>query len=109
MTAYVIFFVEEISDAGQLERYKQAAHPTLRSAGGSVAIAYGRQEVLEGPPLAGVVMVEFPSFEAAQQWYHSAEYQKAAELRLLATRARAVIVEGLPRAPQRAADPIARA
>ena len=105
MTAYVIFFVEEISDASRLEQYKQAAHPTLKRAGGSVAIAYGRQEVLEGAPLAGVVMVQFPTFEAAQNWYHSAEYQKAAELRTLAARSRAVIVEGLPRTPQRAAEP----
>ncbi len=96
MTAYVIFFVDEILDAAQLERYKQAAHPTLQHTGGSITIAYGRQQVLEGPPLAGVVMVEFPSFEAAHDWYHSAEYQKAAALRTLATRARAVIVEGLP-------------
>ena len=104
MTAYVIFFVEEISDAGQLDQYKQAAHPTLKHAGGSVVIAYGRQELLEGPPLAGVVMVEFPTFEAAQDWYHSAEYQKAAELRMLAARSRAVIVEGLPRSPKPAAQ-----
>jgi uncharacterized protein (DUF1330 family) len=101
MTAYVIFFVEEISDPGQLEQYKQAAHPTLQRAGGMVTIAYGRQEVLEGPPLAGVVMVEFPSFEAARDWYHSAAYQEVARLRTLAATAHAVIVQGLPHAERR--------
>jgi uncharacterized protein (DUF1330 family) len=101
VSAYVIFFVEEISDPEQLEQYKQAAHPTLRRAGGVVRIAYGRQQVLEGAPLAGVVMVEFPSYEAAHDWYHSAEYQEVAELRTLAARAQAVIVDGLPAAAPR--------
>ena len=101
MSAYVIFFVDEISDAGQLKRYQRAAHPTLQRAGGSVTIAYGRQEVIEGPPLAGVVMVEFQTFEAAHDWYHSTDYQQASALRKLAIKARAVIVEGLPGAGSR--------
>ena len=98
MAAYVIFFVESVTDPAQLERYKRAAQPSLKEAGGSVRIAYGRQEVLEGTPLAGVVMVEFPTFDAAHAWYHSRAYREAAALRKAAASAHAVLVEGLPRA-----------
>jgi len=96
MAAYVIFFVQSITDPAQLEQYKRAAHPTLKSAGGAVRIAYGRQEVLEGAPLAGVVMVEFPTYEAAREWYHSQAYREAAVLRKSAATAHAVLVEALP-------------
>ena len=33
------------------------------------------------PPAARVVVVEFPSLEAAQRWYHSKEYQTCAAIR----------------------------
>jgi uncharacterized protein (DUF1330 family) len=94
MTGYVIFYVEEISDAAQLKKYQQVAHPTLSAAGGAVKVAYGRQEVVEGAPLTGVVMIEFGSFEDARKWYHSDAYQEAAKLRAFAARTHAVIVEG---------------
>jgi len=95
MKAYVIFYVESIADPELLERYKHAARPTLATAGGSVTVAYGRHEVLEGAPLAGVVTVEFPTFDAARAWYHSEAYSAASELRKSATKAHVVLVEGL--------------
>ena len=95
MPAYIIFYVESITDAAELERYKRAALPTLRKAGGKVTIAYGRHEVLEGALLAGVVMVEFPTYEAASAWYHSDAYHAASALRKAGATAHAVLVQGL--------------
>jgi len=40
-----------------------------------VLAAYGRYEVLEGSDLEGVVIVEFPSLEAAKDWYDSPAYR----------------------------------
>jgi uncharacterized protein (DUF1330 family) len=95
MPGRVIFYVEEISDPEQLNKYKKAAHPNLLAAGGKVTVAYGRQEVVEGAPLVGVVTVEFPTFEQASEWYHSPEYQAIAALRKHGSRTHAVIVESL--------------
>jgi uncharacterized protein (DUF1330 family) len=95
MTAQVIFFVEKINDRDGLKAYQKAAHPTLEAAGGRVIVAYGRQEVVEGSDLAGVVVVEFPDYESAQNWYHSPGYTQAAKLRQSgAAECHAVIVEG---------------
>jgi uncharacterized protein (DUF1330 family) len=94
MTGYVIFFVEDVSDPEQLDVYKKAAHPIITAAGGKVTIGYGEQEVVEGPPLKGVVMVEFPTYEAARDWYHSPAYQEVSAIRHPASRAHAVIVRG---------------
>jgi uncharacterized protein (DUF1330 family) len=93
MKAFVIFYVEEISDPQQLDEYKKAAHPTLAAAGGRVVVAYGQKEVVEGNDLVGVVMVEFPSYDLAQKWYHSAAYTEVKKLRAMASRTHAVIVE----------------
>jgi len=44
---------------------------------------HGRQEVLEGPKNEDIIILilEFPSYEAALAWYHSPEYQAASEHR----------------------------
>ena len=57
--------------------------------------AYGRQEVLEGPDVEGVVIVEFPDFATAKEWYDSPAYREAREYRFRGADYRAVIVEGL--------------
>jgi len=51
---------------------------------------------VEGTCPDGVVIIEFPSVEAAKAWYHSPAYQACVGERLAATEGRAVIVEGLP-------------
>ncbi len=99
MTAKVIFFVQKIYDPERLRAYQTAARPTLAAAGGAVSVAYGEHQVVEGAPIAGVVVVEFPTYAAAQDWYHSPGYTQAAELRKNgAAECHAVIVEGRPTA-----------
>lgn len=96
MPGYAIFQVDEILDRDRLKTYQQAAHPTLAKFGGKVIVAYGKQELVEGPALVGNVIIEFPSYEAAQQWYHSDAYSDAKQLRAGAVRCRACIVDGKP-------------
>ena len=47
-----------------------------------VLVGYGRHEVLEGDPVEGVVIAEFPTFEAAKAWYDSPAYQAIRPRRL---------------------------
>ncbi len=94
MSAYVIFFVDEISDEDRLATYRAAAHPTVRESGGRVIVGYDKHEVVEGDPMVGVVMIEFPTYEAAQAWYHSPRYTEAAAIRKSGSKCRAVIVNG---------------
>jgi uncharacterized protein (DUF1330 family) len=60
----------------------------------TVLAAYGRQEVLEGPEVEGVVILEFPSVEAAKAWYDSPAYCEVRQHRFRGSDYRAVIVEG---------------
>jgi uncharacterized protein (DUF1330 family) len=96
LKAYVIFYVKTVSDLAGLEEYRKVGGPTLQKFGAVFRIRRGRFEVLEGDPVLGVVMLEFPSMEQARAWYGSEEYQAAKQLRLAASSSQAVLCEGLP-------------
>jgi uncharacterized protein (DUF1330 family) len=95
MAAYAVFIRESTRDATELETYSQQVGATLASHPINVLAAYGRQEVLEGPEVEGVVILEFPTLEAAKAWYGSPAYRQLREHRFRGADYRAVIVEGL--------------
>lgn len=100
MSAYIIVYRETpITDADAIGEYSRR---NRENAGGSVAdygiqplVVYGHVEGLEGPPPDGVVVLKFPTMEAARGWYHSDAYQAAIPFRQQAAQWRAVLVEGL--------------
>lgn len=95
MAAYAVFIRECTRDDAELAAYTPKAAASMDGQPMTVLAAYGRQEVLEGPPVEGVVIVEFPSIEAAKTWYDSPAYREAREHRFRGADYRAVIVEGL--------------
>ncbi len=95
MATYIVFTRESTRDAAELETYSQKVGATLAGHPVKVLAAYGRHEVLEGPDVEGVVIVEFPSREAAKAWYDGPAYRAVREHRFRGAVYRAVIVEGL--------------
>jgi uncharacterized protein (DUF1330 family) len=95
MPAYVIY-QGEVTDPEQYEQYKTRAAASIEAAGGRYVVRGGDFDVLEGEAPAGrTVVVEFPSREAALQWYHGAAYTEARALREHAAKARLYVVDGL--------------
>lgn len=94
MSAYIVFTREATRDGAELEKYSQQVGATLGGHPVTVLAAYGRQEVLEGADVEGVVILEFPTFEDAKAWYDSPAYRKVREHRFRGADYRAVIVEG---------------
>lgn len=94
MATYIVFTRERTRDASELATYSQNVGPTLAGHPVTVLAAYGRQEVLEGPEVEGVVILEFPSFDEAKAWYDSPAYREVREHRFRGADYRAVIVEG---------------
>ena len=95
MAAYAIFIRESTQDPAELEAYTPKAGASLAGHTLKILAAYGRQEVWEGPVMEGVVIVEFPSMEAARAWYESPAYREAREYRFRGATYRAILVEGL--------------
>jgi uncharacterized protein (DUF1330 family) len=95
MPAYGIFIRESTRDRSELDAYTPKAAASMAGHAIKVLAAYGRQEVLEGPDVEGVVIVEFPTMEEAKAWYESPAYRDAREHRFRGATYRAVLVEGL--------------
>ena len=95
MATYIVFTRESTRDDSELATYSQQVSDTLTGHPVTVLAAYGRQEVIEGPDVEGVVILEFPTFEAAKAWYDSPAYREVREHRFRGADYRVVIVEGV--------------
>jgi uncharacterized protein (DUF1330 family) len=95
MSAYAIFIRESTRDAAELATYSKQVGATLAGHPVKVLAAYGHHEVLEGPEVEGVVILEFPTLDEAKAWYDSPAYRKVREHRFRGSDYRAVIVEGV--------------
>jgi uncharacterized protein (DUF1330 family) len=95
MAAYVIFMREKIIDPDEMDNYiKKAAsgfvgHPV------KVLVSHARFEVMEGPAVESVVILEFPSLEEAKYWYESPAYHESLQHRLKGGQYRCVMAEGV--------------
>lgn len=95
MTAYAIFIQERTRDSAELQTYAEMLKPLLGESGGTVVAAYGALDVLEGAAPEGVVMVSFPTLEAARAFYDSPDYQAAVKHRFLGADFRSFIIAGV--------------
>ncbi len=69
--------------------------PLVAAAGGRYLVRGGKAEGREGAPPAGrIVVLEYPSFEAAKAFLDSPEYGAIVQLRASNTVSRLMIVEG---------------
>ena len=94
MPAYFITFRDKMKDPAAYAAYGGKAMATFAGHGSRLLVANGALTPVEGEAPDGVVVIEFPTVEAAKGWYHSPAYQAIVGERLGATEGRAVIVEG---------------
>ena len=94
MTAYVIYEAV-VTDPAQYEQYKTRAAASVTAAGGRYIARGGDVESFEGAEPARVVILEFPTFDAATAWYRSEAYTEAKRLREATGPARLFVVDGI--------------
>ena len=80
MPAYIVFQRDSTTDPKELETYAPMARASGAGHPIKILAAYGKQEVLEGANVEGVVIVEFPTFEDAKKWYDSPAFAKRASI-----------------------------
>jgi uncharacterized protein (DUF1330 family) len=94
MSAYVVV-QESVTDQAMFDAYRKDVMPTIAAHGGRFIVRGGAMTVLEGEwPLPRLVILEFPSRQAAEAWYRSPAYQKILPLRLKSCTGNLVIVDG---------------
>jgi uncharacterized protein (DUF1330 family) len=94
MAGYLIANIE-VKDPAKFEEYRQKVVPVIKKFGGRYLVRGGDVRRLEGNlPLKRVVVLEFPTVEAAQRFYDSAEYRPILDLRLASTQSDVMVVQG---------------
>ena len=95
MAASLIVDVD-VKNPQAYEAYKQAAAASIAQYGGRYLVRGGKHEVLEGAwRPTHLVVLEFPTVDAAKRWYASDEYNKVKPIRLQHAVSDMVRVEGL--------------
>ncbi len=94
MAAYFIVNLD-IHDPERFETYRQRVAPLVERHGGRYLVRGGELHPVEGDfGLKRLVVLEFPSVEAAQRFYDSPEYAPLLKLRQEAARSDVVLAEG---------------
>lgn len=95
MPAYWIVRVE-VTDQGKFAEYIKAMPGLLKDFGAKYRVRAGKAVSLEGPAEPRrIVVIEFPSLEAAEAFYRSPQYQRVRQLRVGAAVGEIVAVEGV--------------
>ena len=95
MSGYVIAHVE-VTNPTQYEEYKKWSSAAMQATGAEVCVRGGKVEVLEGDwAPQRLVILKFPTVEAAKAFDSSPEYGKARAARQGAAIMRMIVVEGV--------------
>ena len=94
MAAYVIADVD-VTDPAKYEDYKKLTPGAIAKHGGRFVARGGQTATLEGNWRPGrVVIIEFPTFEQARNFYTSVEYTAARRARAGAATMKMIVVDG---------------
>ena len=94
MSAYLIGEID-VTDPAGYEDYRKQVLAVVTKYGGRFIVRGGKVDSKEGGwTPKRIVVLEFPSMEQAQKFYHSAEYAPLIKLRQKASRGRIILVEG---------------
>jgi uncharacterized protein (DUF1330 family) len=94
MAAYVLVEVR-VTNPEPYAAYRDLAGASVARHGGRFLVRGGAVSPLEGDwQPQRLVVIEFPSVDAAKAWYLSEDYQHALKIRLANSVGKALIVEG---------------
>jgi len=95
MAAYLIVDID-VRDPERYAEYVKAVPPTIAKYGGKYLARGGRAERIEGEwsPKRFVVL-EFPTYEMAKEWWSCEEYRGPKALRQSASVANMILAEGI--------------
>lgn len=84
----------EVKNADGYKQYTSMLADVFRKYGGRYMIRGGTMEVMEGKAHPRLVVIEFPSYQAAFDCYRSPEYAKAIAIRQAHANADLIVAEG---------------
>ena len=80
MKGYVVCVYKSISNEEKLKEYAVKAKAAVEKYKGNFLIRGGKTKTNEGKSSPRTVVIEFPSFDEANKFYKSKEYQEAHDI-----------------------------
>jgi uncharacterized protein (DUF1330 family) len=94
MRGYLIANLD-IHDQPTFQRYREEVVPLIARYGGRYIVRGGEVESLEGDlGFKQLIVLEFPTLDAARAFYHSPEYQPVKAIRLRSAASEVALVVG---------------
>ncbi len=95
MAAYFIVDLD-VTDWAGFDEFRRLLPAVMEKYGGKYIVRGGTFEVLEGQwQPTRLVLLEFPSMDAAKRFYDSEDYRPLKELRLRTAKTNLVLAEGI--------------
>src|SRR5690606_1097388 len=96
MPAYAVAMIRQTRFNEEIVEYLRRIGEPLVPYSGRYIVHGGPYEPLEGAWSGDLIMIEFPSMDAARRWYHSDAYSAIRKLRTANTDGDVFLVQGVP-------------
>ena len=95
MPGFAIFNIE-VKKPEEYKEYVEKVKPIAEKFGGEYIVRGGKTKVLEGIwTHPRTVVIKFPSYEKALEWYNSEEYKPIKQIRLENSIGNGIIIKGV--------------
>lgn len=95
MPAYFVAVRTALRDPEEFAVYRKEANAAMAGHEFKPIAVYGKIRSGDGPASDGAVIIEFPTFEAAEAWYDSPAYQEAVVHRFASADYQTFIIQGV--------------
>ena len=94
MSGYVISNID-VKNPEAYKEYISKVKPIVEKFGGEYLVRNGEYKVIDGEwKYPRTVIIKFPTYEKALEWYNSEEYQPVKPIRLANSVANGIIIQG---------------
>tara|TARA_B110000881_G_scaffold172435_1_gene156385 strand:+ start:91 stop:381 length:291 start_codon:yes stop_codon:yes gene_type:complete len=94
MSGYAIFNIN-VKNPEAYKKYIEKVFPIVSNFGGEYLVRAGEYKVMEGEwKYPRTVVIKFPSYEKALEWYNSEQYKPIKPIRLANSEANGIIIKG---------------
>ena len=95
MSGYAIFNIK-VNNAENYKEYVEKVKPTAEKFGGEYIVRGGDSITVEGSwEHPRTVVIKFPTYDKAMEWYNSVEYKPIKQIRLDNAKSNGMIIEGI--------------
>ena len=96
MAAGYVIVQLKVTNPDNYKEYVEKVLDIVKKYGGEYLARGGEHQVVEGEDnFPRIVIIKFPSYEKALEWYHSDEYKPGKDIRLANSEGSNIIVKGI--------------